>query len=177
MRWLLQGRLFNCFAGKRMIPAQADFNLLSWSPWWLNSLMCPGYIVDVTLASVATAIIDHPQVYQAPLPNVESQSPAAKRHKKLFHSCTWYHGNRWEQKGNKNGWIPDYQPPPVTTLWHLATFALSIMSRFKNKLPPTMILPWLTSLHKWPKDQTSKMCKTTSQFNPCTSDNSSHHSS
>ena len=42
----------------------------------------------------SSTIIDHPQVYQAPLsPNAETQSAPTKRHKKLFHSCTLYHNH------------------------------------------------------------------------------------
>ena len=59
--------------------------LSSGQPCWLTRWMFPGYVMDVTRASVATAITDHPQVYHGlPLPNVESQSPPAKKVQKAF---------------------------------------------------------------------------------------------
>ena len=77
--------------------------------------------------SVATStIIDHPQVYQAPLsPNAETQSAPTKRHKKLFHSCTLYH-NHWEQKGAKNCWIPNQKHQPLTTMSDRLTMLASL---------------------------------------------------
>ena len=46
--------------------------------------MFPGYVIDVTLASVATAITDHPQVYQAPTAKRGITIAASKKGTKSF---------------------------------------------------------------------------------------------
>ena len=115
-RWLLQGRLFNCFAGNGL----TDYDLLSSGQpcWW----MFPGYVKDVTRASVATAITDHPQVYHGlPLPNVESQSPPAKKVQKAFsqlYMVSQLLGAKSEQKRLDSWLSASVSDHPVTSSDH-----------------------------------------------------------
>ena len=131
MSWLFQGELFSKFAD--LTGKMKD----TFSSALCNTLLSLATdTVDVRTRTyqrchsngqlATSTIIDHPQVYQAPLsPNAETQSAPTKRHKKLFHSCTLYH-NHWEQKGAKNCWIPNQKHQPLTTMSDRLTMLASL---------------------------------------------------
>ena len=101
VRWILQGRLFNF----TLICTTSNFsNLthsLSWhrlkmifnhfAPWTIRQIGCfkdISYQESLFCFSGRRNPWPPPRCIRTPQPNVESQSPAAKKHKKLFHSCT-----------------------------------------------------------------------------------------
>ena len=75
---------------------------------------------------MVTAILDHPQAYQAP-PHSQTWNHNRCQQKVTKSFFTVEHGITAveSKKGTKNGWTPNHQPLSVTTMSHRLTVLAS----------------------------------------------------